>query len=68
MLRSLIPVVCLAGLAAGTAFGQDRATKVRDDRKTVEADGSWIYNNLAQGINLAKKTAKPLLVVIRCIP
>jgi serine protease Do len=47
---------------------QDRETKVRNDRKSVEEAGRWIYNDLPQGIAEAKKTGKPLLVIFRCIP
>lgn len=51
-----------------TAIAQDRDTKVRNDRKAVAGDDSWIYNDLARGVKLARDEKKPLLVVIRCIP
>lgn len=47
---------------------QDRETKVRNDRKNVEEEGRWIYNDLPKGIAEAKKTGKPMLVIFRCIP
>jgi SAM-dependent methyltransferase len=47
---------------------QDRETKVRNDRKTFEGEGYWIYNDLQAGFAEAAKSNKPLLVVIRCIP
>lgn len=52
------------------AFAQKktREEKVRDDKAKVEADGFWIYNDLDRGFAEAKKTGKPLLVVLRCIP
>jgi hypothetical protein len=53
---------------AGAAGAQEREQKVRNDRKTVEEDGYWIYNDLPKAIDEAKKTGKPLLVTIRCIP
>ena len=53
---------------ASTALAQDRDTKVRDDRKAIADDESWIYNDLARGVKLARDEKKPLLVVIRCIP
>ena len=52
---------------ASTAAAQDRDTKVRNDRKTVASDESWIYNDLARGVKLARDEKKPLLVVIRCM-
>ena len=63
--------IMICGVALVSAAGlpaQDRETKVRNDRKTVEEGGFWIYNDLPQGFVEAKKTGKPLLVVIRCIP
>src|SRR4051812_41115274 len=45
-----------------------REQKVRADRKKVEAQGLWIYNDLAKGFAEARRTGKPLLVVLRCIP
>ena len=50
------------------AHAQTREQKVRDDRKKVEAEGFWIYNDLAKGYAEAKKSGKPMLVVLRCIP
>jgi hypothetical protein len=50
------------------AWSQTREQKVRQDKAKVEADGFWIYNNLAKGIDEAKASGKPLLVVLRCIP
>lgn len=47
---------------------QDRETKVREDRKSVEAAGKWIYDDLPRGFAEAQRTGKPLLVVLRCIP
>ncbi|HET6882477.1 MAG TPA: Trx7/PDZ domain-containing (seleno)protein [Pirellulales bacterium] len=53
---------------APDATAQDRGTKVRNDRERVEGDGFWIYNDLPRGLQLAKESGRPLLVVIRCIP
>jgi type II secretory pathway component PulC len=47
---------------------QPRDQKVRADRQKIEAEGFWIYNDLTRGFAEAKKTGKPLLVVLRCIP
>jgi serine protease Do len=47
---------------------EDRDTKVRNDRKDVLEAGTWIYNDLAKGIDEGKRTGKPLLVTVRCIP
>src|SRR5262249_27957188 len=42
--------------------------KVRNDRKMFGGSEGWIYNDLAEGIKVAKAADKPLLVVFRCIP
>src|SRR3954447_14342002 len=55
-------------LLAAAARGQTREEKVLGDRKKFEADPLWIYNDLPRGFAEAKKTGKPLLVVLRCIP
>lgn len=65
-----IALVSAAMLLAGTtaALGQDRAQKVELDRKTVQADESWIYDDLDQALDAAKQAGKPVMAVIRCIP
>lgn len=57
-------------LVPSLAFAQKptREQKVLDDRKKVEAEGFWIYNDLAKGRAEAKKTGKPIVVVLRCLP
>jgi hypothetical protein len=47
---------------------QSREQKVRDDRQKVEAEGFWIYNDLGKGLAEARRTGKPLLVTLRCVP
>ena len=47
---------------------QTREELVRGDRKKVEADGFWIYNDLPAAFEQAKREHKPIIVVLRCIP
>jgi len=47
---------------------QTREEKVRSDRKKVVAEGFWIYNDLPKAFDEAKKTGKPIVVVLRCLP
>ena len=55
--------------SATLVWGQEtREEKVRGDRKQLENDESWIYNDLNQGIRFAKADNKPLLVIFRCLP
>jgi serine protease Do len=71
--RSANPVFhcfCLVAYAlfATVSIAQDRNTLVLNDRSRILDDGYWIYNNLDKGYEEAKRTGKPLLVVLRCIP
>jgi hypothetical protein len=63
-----LTLICCLLFTASLAVAQDRETKVRNDKKNVEADDSWVYNDLNRGIAEAKQSGKPLLVVFRCIP
>jgi serine protease Do len=55
-------------LVVVTAQAQDRETKVRSDREQLQGSEVWIYNDLEEGFKEAKRTGKPLLVTLRCIP
>lgn len=55
-------------LATSSADAQTREEKVRSDRAKVVADGFWIYNDLPKAFAEARKTGKPIAVVLRCIP
>jgi len=67
--RLVLPVATLA--FAFSIFGatvKDREGSVRDDRAAMENDARWIYSDYQKGFAEAKRTGKPLLVVLRCIP
>ena len=34
----------------------------------MEPEGDWHYNDLPAGIDAARKSGKPLLVLFRCVP
>lgn len=68
-------VVAWAIGAAGVAPANGRAEAVADrkgavlnDRAKLERDLRWIYNDVDRGFAEARRTGKPLLVVLRCIP
>jgi serine protease Do len=46
----------------------DRKAAVLDDRARMENNQRWIYNDWKRGFEEAKRTGKPLLVVLRCVP
>src|SRR5687767_10841194 len=65
-LRILMVLVTIA--LGAPVFGQTRDEKVRGDRREIETEGHWIYNDLEAGFDQARNTGKPLLVVFRCVP
>lgn len=66
----LLPVLLFLLLAASApaAAVKDREGAVRKDRATMENDARWLYNDVDRGFAEAKRTGKPLLVVLRCVP
>ncbi|MCB1209741.1 MAG: PDZ domain-containing protein [Verrucomicrobiales bacterium] len=72
-MKSLICGVSLLAFFAvqPPAFAEavkDREGAVRGDRAAMENDARWIYNDVQRGFDEAKKTGRPLLVVLRCVP
>ena len=67
-MRASLFVTVSVVLLALSALAADRESKVRGDKQQIESAGFWIYNDLPRGIDEAKKTKKPLLVVFRCVP
>ena len=57
--------VALASASGPPLAAGDRDTKVHEDRRTVGGDDRWIYNDLGRGLDEARRTGKPLLVVFR---
>jgi serine protease Do len=68
MVRAFISFILLLCCCMSLATAQSRDQKVRGDKTKYEANGFWIYNDLAKGFAEAKATGKPLLVVLRCLP
>lgn len=62
-------IALLLAVLPFVAFGgESRDSKVINDRTDVLSAGRWIYNDFPKGLAEAKKTGKPLLVVLRCVP
>jgi len=70
MLRAITATLLLTclGTIVAAAEPSPREKKVRADRAKVEAEGFWIYNDLPRGLAEARRTGKPLIVTLRCIP
>jgi len=58
----------IALVAAGTLAAQSREQRVREDKRRIEAEGYWHYNDAAAAFAEARSSAKPMLVVLRCLP
>ncbi len=68
-LRWILPVAVMLGVSVVQAAAvKDREGAVRGDKAAMEHDARWIYNDVERGFAEAKKTGKPLLVVLRCVP
>jgi serine protease Do len=63
----LLPLLFIGVLAQGEAV-KDREGAVRKDRATMEHDARWMYNDIESGFAAAKRSGKPVLVVLRCVP
>lgn len=62
----LLSVLLCGSVCAATV--KDREGAVRGDKAAMENDARWIYNDVDRGFAEAKRTGKPLLVVLRCVP
>ena len=47
---------------------KDREGAIRSDKAKMEKSDRWVYNDVESGFSEAKKSGKPLMVVLRCVP
>ncbi len=64
----LLAAGLLASAPLHAAAVKDREGAVRADKAKMENDARWRYNDVDSGFAEARRTGKPLLVVLRCIP
>ena len=64
----LLACMLSAGVITVGETVKDREGAVRSDRAAMENDPRWIYNDWERGFSEAKRTGKPVLVVLRCVP
>jgi len=57
-----------AALALCTTQEQNRAEYLKEYLADTNIVGTWIYDDMNAGYAEAKKTGKPLMVVLRCVP
>ena len=65
---ALASALSLSGANSFAQAVKDREAAVRNDKATMENDKRWMYNDIAAGFAEAKKTGKPLMIVLRCVP
>ncbi|WP_233903084.1 Trx7/PDZ domain-containing (seleno)protein [Stieleria maiorica] len=63
---TLAPTLVLA--LATTLPAQTREEIVRSDKEKVQREGFWMYNDIPGAFEEAKRTGKPIVVVLRCLP
>ena len=67
---AILPLLLLPLLPPATRAEtvKDREAAVRKDKAELQTDTRWIYNDWQKGFTEAKRTGKPLLIVLRCVP
>ena len=68
LVRSLVLTCVLFTAPCFAETVKDREGSVRKDKATMENDARWAYNDVDRGFAEARRTGKPLLVVLRCVP
>lgn len=67
--RFLFPLLASGLLSAVFAEAvKDREGAVRKDKAEMQNDARWIYNDWQKGFAESRRTGKPLLIVLRCVP
>jgi hypothetical protein len=68
--RELIVIAALVLAAGGSARAEDDPEALRERLKDLHAEGTdlWIYNNLEDALEQARRENKPLFVTFRCVP
>ncbi len=61
-------LACLMWSAALLGAEKTRDEKVFDDKSNVVSSGLWIYDDLSLALAEARRSGKPLLITLRCIP
>ena len=64
----LLAATLCAAIGAMAETVKDREGAVRKDKAAMENDARWAYNDLNRAFAESRRTGKPLLVVLRCVP
>ncbi len=69
--KALLLLLLAAAAGALPSWGEtvkDREGAVRNDRAALEKNARWLYNDWRAALAEGKKSGKPVLVVLRCVP
>jgi hypothetical protein len=55
-------------MTAPAAGAQADKAALQRKLKDTDVHAAWVYDDLDAGFALARRTGKPLLVVLRCVP
>jgi serine protease Do len=61
-------ILALASFLLHAEAVKDREGAVRGDRDAMSKNAQWIYGDIERGFDEAKKSGKPLLIALRCVP
>ncbi len=67
-MKALILAAVVGFALSSPSFAGKRDDMVNEDKRTLEKNDAWIYNDMDAGLAKAKAEGKPLFVVYRCIP
>lgn len=67
-MRAFSSLTLLLFALASALTAQTRDEIVRSDKEKVEREGFWMYNDIPGAFEEAKRTGKPIVVVLRCLP
>ena len=63
----LVALLIVQNVAVAEAV-KDREGAVRNDKASMENNARWTYNDLDRAFTEARRTGKPVLAVLRCVP
>ncbi|MCS7468533.1 PDZ domain-containing protein [Stieleria sp. ICT_E10.1] len=67
-MRAFSSLILMLFTLASALTAQTRDEIVRSDKEKVEREGFWMYNDIPGAFEEAKRTGKPIVVVLRCLP
>jgi hypothetical protein len=67
-MRNTLVALFLFGITSGPAHADAPKTPLGEALKDIDVADHWIYDDWPKAVAEAKRSGKPLLVVLRCVP